>query len=273
MLRCFRVADRGTLAALPQSCYQLSLPAKGDLETASATNVGRRRRTVSSDPSAEVQERALRNDEDLDAYFLAFPEQAVYRYSGGSTPSSSHVVVNFGTGQNTTLGETIGLAGPVLDVLVSLCFRGKVGRGRPALTLFFKTSTTAAPIPRQRIEYVLWFRAGCRASADAPGVKGSSPGLVQSLMSEGLHRRCAENINSWIITRRKWTYTWKTWSLPKFATSAHFFHAWQILRRDATGGPVVTLDYKGKSPSSFTSLLFFLFFVLNFASLLQRVWL
>lgn len=135
--RCFRVADRGTLAALPQSCYQLSLPAEGDLETASATNVGRRRRTVSSDPSAEVQERALRNDEDLDAYFLAFPEQAVYRYSGGSTPSSSHVVVNFGTGQNTTLGETIGLAGPILDVLVSLCFRGNVGRGRPPLILFF----------------------------------------------------------------------------------------------------------------------------------------
>ncbi|GAA5923426.1 hypothetical protein JCM1841_003321 [Sporobolomyces salmonicolor] len=38
-----------------------------------------------------------------------------------------------------------------------------------------------------------------------------------------------------------WTYTWKSHTVNT-STSAHFFHVWQILRRDACGGPVVTLD-------------------------------
>ncbi|GAA5850636.1 hypothetical protein JCM8547_001939 [Rhodosporidiobolus lusitaniae] len=38
-----------------------------------------------------------------------------------------------------------------------------------------------------------------------------------------------------------WKYTWKG-RTSRTSTSDQFFHVWQILRRDACGGPVVTLD-------------------------------
>ncbi|GAA6001375.1 hypothetical protein JCM10207_006632 [Rhodosporidiobolus poonsookiae] len=41
-----------------------------------------------------------------------------------------------------------------------------------------------------------------------------------------------------------WRYEWKS-RTSDTSTSSHFFHMWQLLRRDACGGPVVTLDLKG----------------------------
>jgi len=41
-----------------------------------------------------------------------------------------------------------------------------------------------------------------------------------------------------------WSYTWKSFQDPATGTGNKFFHAWQLLRRDFCGGPVVTLDYK-----------------------------
>ncbi|TKA57398.1 hypothetical protein B0A53_00627 [Rhodotorula sp. CCFEE 5036] len=38
-------------------------------------------------------------------------------------------------------------------------------------------------------------------------------------------------------------YTWKSYQDPSTTSNDHFFHSWQILRRDSNGGPVVTLDY------------------------------
>ncbi|KDE08626.1 hypothetical protein MVLG_01088 [Microbotryum lychnidis-dioicae p1A1 Lamole] len=37
--------------------------------------------------------------------------------------------------------------------------------------------------------------------------------------------------------------SWRTYQSVATKTSTRFFHAWQILRRDGCGGPVVTLDY------------------------------
>ncbi|SCV72466.1 BQ2448_4003 [Microbotryum intermedium] len=37
--------------------------------------------------------------------------------------------------------------------------------------------------------------------------------------------------------------SWRTFQSATTRTSPRFFHAWQILRRDGCGGPVVTLDY------------------------------
>ncbi|GAA5861278.1 hypothetical protein JCM8547_008543 [Rhodosporidiobolus lusitaniae] len=40
-----------------------------------------------------------------------------------------------------------------------------------------------------------------------------------------------------------WRYTWKSYQDPSTSTNSHFFHSWQILRRDGDGGPVVSVDY------------------------------
>ncbi|KAM0747314.1 hypothetical protein T439DRAFT_359644 [Meredithblackwellia eburnea MCA 4105] len=41
-----------------------------------------------------------------------------------------------------------------------------------------------------------------------------------------------------------WTYKWSSYIFSGFTTNAHFLHTWQLLRRDGSGGPVLTLDYK-----------------------------
>ncbi|GAA5886198.1 hypothetical protein JCM6882_004296 [Rhodosporidiobolus microsporus] len=41
-----------------------------------------------------------------------------------------------------------------------------------------------------------------------------------------------------------WRYEWKS-RTSETSTSSKFFHVWQILRRDACGGPIITLDLKG----------------------------
>ncbi|GAA5827413.1 hypothetical protein JCM5353_001465 [Sporobolomyces roseus] len=66
------------------------------------------------------------------------------------------------------------------------------------------TSTPPPPSPRQRNEFLTW--------------PGAAAGTT-------------------------WKYTWKTYQSRSTGTTANFFHAWQILRRDACGGPVITLDY------------------------------
>ncbi|KAM0756399.1 hypothetical protein T439DRAFT_352091 [Meredithblackwellia eburnea MCA 4105] len=40
-----------------------------------------------------------------------------------------------------------------------------------------------------------------------------------------------------------WTYRWKSFVFPGFSTNGHFFHTWQLLRRDGSGGPVLWLDF------------------------------
>ncbi|GAA6005151.1 hypothetical protein JCM11491_002595 [Sporobolomyces phaffii] len=67
------------------------------------------------------------------------------------------------------------------------------------------TPTPKPPSPRQRNEFLTW-----------PGAPAGST----------------------------WRYTWKSYQAPNTSTTASFFHAWQILRRDACGGPVITLDYQ-----------------------------
>ncbi|KAM0751948.1 hypothetical protein T439DRAFT_325130 [Meredithblackwellia eburnea MCA 4105] len=66
--------------------------------------------------------------------------------------------------------------------------------------------TTSPPAPRQRIEFLSW------------------PGAVAGTT---------------------YTYQWSTYLVNGVVTTNHFFHMWQILRRDACGGPVITLDAKG----------------------------
>ncbi|SCV72467.1 BQ2448_4004 [Microbotryum intermedium] len=63
---------------------------------------------------------------------------------------------------------------------------------------------TPSVSPRQRIEFLTW--------------PGTTPNQV-------------------------WTYTWKSYQSADTKGTNNFFHAWQILRRDGCGGPVITQDY------------------------------
>ncbi|KAM0753376.1 hypothetical protein T439DRAFT_379067 [Meredithblackwellia eburnea MCA 4105] len=145
--------------------------ATGMLE--STTNSDSSRRSL---PSTE--ELAALNDDDLESYFEAFPEQAVVE--------RSDIAIS---------DEELGVTRTKRQV-TSTC-GGSGGGGA--------TGTPTPPSPRQRIEFLSW-----------PGAPANT----------------------------EWIYRWSTYLVPGVSTSAHFFHTWQVLRRDACGGPVLTLDAK-----------------------------
>ncbi|GAA5976449.1 hypothetical protein JCM10908_005504 [Rhodotorula pacifica] len=71
----------------------------------------------------------------------------------------------------------------------------------------------------------------------------NAPGLDNILASSSARQR--NEILSWpgAPSGQTWHYTWKSYQDPTTTSNNHFFHSWQILRRDGSGGPVVTLDY------------------------------
>ncbi|GAA5936179.1 uncharacterized protein JCM15063_002735 [Sporobolomyces koalae] len=199
-------------------CYTSNLGAVGNLQ--SATNpASRYRRDLSAYNPAKgdkiwaamslAERRAASNDDDLESYFQAFPDQA---------PAQ----VNRLASRRTFL-----LAATLADSLLLPCLKGKrqvatcstrvtsssTTSSGSTPTTSATTTTTAAPtvtpkpdppIPRQRNELLTW-----------PGARAGTT----------------------------WKYTWKSYQSLNTGTTSLFFHAWQILRRDACGGPVITLDY------------------------------
>ncbi|GAA5909609.1 uncharacterized protein JCM6883_004569 [Sporobolomyces salmoneus] len=128
-----------------------------------------------------AEERVAANDEDLDSYFEAFPEQA--------SMSVSHLVKRQDS-TNTT------------DTLPTST---STATSTASTTIDPTPTPTRTPSPRQRNEFLTW-----------PGAPAGST----------------------------WRYTWKSFQSTSTSTTPQFFHAWQILRRDASGGPVLTLGYQ-----------------------------
>ncbi|GAA5862578.1 hypothetical protein JCM3774_001067 [Rhodotorula dairenensis] len=71
----------------------------------------------------------------------------------------------------------------------------------------------------------------------------NAPGLNDTLASSSARQR--NEILSWpgAPSGQTWHYTWKSYQDASTTSNNHFFHSWQILRRDGNGGPVITLDY------------------------------
>ncbi|BGP16481.1 hypothetical protein JCM10213_007913 [Rhodosporidiobolus nylandii] len=152
-----------------KDCYTASLSGSGDLQSTTAASAA-----SSAKRSAwTLDDLAGHDDDDLDAYDLAFPdeEQALYGGYGELMDKRQLVLRNCSSGGS-----------------------GGGGGGPPK-----------PPSPRQRIELFTW-----------PGAKAGD----------------------------SWRFEWKS-RTSDTSTSAKFFHVWQILRRDACGGPVITLDLKG----------------------------
>ncbi|GAA5974142.1 hypothetical protein JCM21900_005962 [Sporobolomyces salmonicolor] len=154
-----------------EDCFVMNLAASGELESGGDT--ARRTRRRRTPLSLTFDERAARDDDDLEAYALAWPsaEETSPAAAEGSVERRQVVMDCSPSGGGGGGGS------------------GSGGGG-------------TAPTPRQRIELFSW-----------PGAEAATT----------------------------WTYTWKSHTVNT-STSAHFFHVWQILRRDACGGPVVTLD-------------------------------
>ncbi|GAA5987802.1 hypothetical protein JCM11641_004934 [Rhodosporidiobolus odoratus] len=117
-----------------------------------------------------AEDLAAEDDDDLDAYDIAFPDESDWGY-GDLMEKRQLVLRNCSSSGG-----------------------GGSGGGTPK-----------PPSPRQRIELFTW-----------PGARAGE----------------------------SWQYEWKS-RTSDTSTSSKFFHIWQILRRDACGGPVVTLDLKG----------------------------
>ncbi|KAI5481717.1 hypothetical protein MNV49_002943 [Pseudohyphozyma bogoriensis] len=171
----------------PASCYVMNLAATGQVETRRL----KRRNSLIFDnstiadlpilttwtpntPGLTNEEKAAADDEDLDAYFAAFPEQEQYRWAATGGVDTRRAKVKRVEGDE---GELV-----------------------PSSTLSARASKTS-----QRNEIYQW------------------PGAASG---------------------ETWQYTWTTLLRGIPSTSSHYFHSWQILRRDASGGPVVTLDWK-----------------------------
>ncbi|GAA5917280.1 hypothetical protein JCM5296_004844 [Sporobolomyces johnsonii] len=150
----------------------MNLASSGELESGGDT--ARRARTRRTPLKLTFDERAAHDDDDLEAYALAWPS------ADEASPAAEGAVERRQV---------------VMDCSPSGGGGGSGGSG--------SGGGGTAPSPRQRIELFSW-----------PGAEAATT----------------------------WAYTWKSHTMNT-STSAHFFHVWQILRRDACGGPVVTLDF------------------------------
>ncbi|GAA5976596.1 hypothetical protein JCM11641_001351 [Rhodosporidiobolus odoratus] len=151
-----------------------------------------------------AEQRALLDDEDLDAYFEAFPEQEQYRYEAltrtstfGSFKAKRQVATCDSDSNSTSTSTTA-------TVTVTSTRTLQNGSTRTVTSTTAVPTTTEVVSSRQRNEFLSW------------------PGAVAGTT---------------------WKYTWKSYQARGVSTNFNFFHAWQILRRDGCGGPVVTLDY------------------------------
>ncbi|GAA6062629.1 hypothetical protein JCM10212_000291 [Sporobolomyces blumeae] len=178
-------------------CYVSQLASSGNLQSTTKPPTRIRRDGLAAyDPAnsrhilaamSDDERRAIADDDDLDSYFRAFPEQQADRYGyvyGGRL--GKRQVATCSTKPVPTSTQTSSTA---------------TGTTSPGPTT---TPTPPPPSPRQRNEFLTW-----------PGAPAGST----------------------------WKYTWKSYQSRSTSTTSNFFHAWQILRRDACGGPVVTLDY------------------------------
>ncbi|GAA5890591.1 hypothetical protein JCM5296_004307 [Sporobolomyces johnsonii] len=184
-------------------CYISNLNATGNLQSttqANSTTAASNERRAFSDRSFTLAamsapaRKAVLDDDDLDAYFEAFPEQAPYRYpSFTDLPplQSKRDVV-----RNSSSTTTVALTTTVVPTTTTTT--------TTTTTSAAPSATTTAATLRQRNEILSW-----------PGA----------------------------LANTTWQYSWKSFQSRGTSTNPYFFHSWQILRRDAGGGPVVTLDY------------------------------
>ncbi|KAK4056764.1 hypothetical protein OIO90_002316 [Microbotryomycetes sp. JL221] len=148
-----------------KNCYSIRVGGAGtNLQSTTAT---RSKRARTFEPELSLVEQAAADDDDLESYARAFPQDYFPNFEHGSLEKRQVVL-------NCTGG-------------------GGGGNG---------TEPPPPPSPRQRVEFMSW---------------GGAP------------------------AGQTWKYTWKTRQAPT-SSSYKFNHIWQILRRDACGGAVVTLD-------------------------------
>ncbi|GAA5946341.1 hypothetical protein JCM3765_000203 [Sporobolomyces pararoseus] len=179
---------RCPVAVKISDCYISQLGAGGNLQSTTKPATREKREVVNFNATratrvwaamSPAEQRAAANDEDLESYFQAFPEQAPSR------------VNRLGKRQVQTCSTDVP---PTSTATAS---------GTSSVPT--STPTPKPPSPRQRNEFLTW-----------PGAPAGST----------------------------WKYTWKSYQSTGTSTTNNFFHSWQILRRDACGGPVVTLDYQ-----------------------------
>ncbi|GAA5921539.1 hypothetical protein JCM3775_003095 [Rhodotorula graminis] len=145
----------------PGSCYTSSLGATGNLQTttqqqylaavaASSSSAAAARKYValaaspSQDPTdsrSEAELRALQDDEDLDAYFEAFPEQEPYRFP-------NYASFQVGSPSFKAKRQVNGCGPPPPSTTVA--------PPSSTTTSAPSTTTTAAVTPRQRNELFTW---------------------------------------------------------------------------------------------------------------------
>ncbi|KAK4054394.1 hypothetical protein OIV83_000888 [Microbotryomycetes sp. JL201] len=146
-----------------QNCYTIRV---GGHNTNLQSTTAERSKRARIAPEPSLEELAAANDDDLELYDQAFPDNFFPHFEQGSLEKRQVVKNCTGT--------------------------GTPGNG---------TEPPPPPSPRQRVELLSW-----------PGA-----------------------------TTGTWKYTWKTRQATT-SSGYKFNHIWQILRRDACGGAVVTLD-------------------------------
>ncbi|GAA5919716.1 hypothetical protein JCM1841_000764 [Sporobolomyces salmonicolor] len=183
-------------------CVRRTLNATGNLQSttqASSTTAASNQRRAFTDQSFTLAamsapaRKAVLDDDDLDAYFEAFPEQAPYRYPYGQRSHQIKRAVDGSSSSTTDVAPTTTSVRTTTAVPTT-----------KTTTSAAPSATTTAATPRQRNEILSW-----------PGA----------------------------LANTTWQYSWKSFQSRGTSTNRQFFHSWQILRRDANGGPVVTLDY------------------------------
>ncbi|KAM0791459.1 hypothetical protein ACM66B_005913 [Microbotryomycetes sp. NB124-2] len=145
-----------------KNCYTIRV---GGANTNLQSTVAERSKRARIAPEPTLVDLAAADDDDLELYNQAFPQDYFPHFEEGSL-EKRQVVLN--------------------------CTGGGGGNG---------TEPPPPPSPRQRVEFLSW-----------PGA-----------------------------TTGTWKYTWKT-RHSSTSSSSKFNHIWQILRRDACGGAVITLD-------------------------------
>ncbi|BGP14334.1 hypothetical protein JCM10213_004462 [Rhodosporidiobolus nylandii] len=181
-----QLAATGNLQETTLADYDAALSSSSAAQTTSAVTWSPASGTTRTAAAQSAEQRAIYNDEDLDAYFAAFPDQEVYRYEAYSSS---------GTGGSYKAKRQVAGCDTSPSTTTSAPTSTTTGDG---------STPTETASPRQRNEIFTW------------------PGAVAG---------------------QTWKYTWKTFQTRGTSTNYNFFHAWQILRRDACGGPVITLDY------------------------------
>ncbi|KAK4699603.1 hypothetical protein P7C70_g6656, partial [Phenoliferia sp. Uapishka_3] len=187
-----------------------------------------------------AEQKAILNDDDLESYFEAFPEQEKFRHLKGAHMAKLSVVQRIGRAVSSSSSSSSSQKASSTSLSKASSSSTKASSSSTkASSSSTKASSTSSSAPsasssaavehRQRIESVLF-------TLFSPSKEPF--GLT--------FEKSQYRIFSWpgALANERWHYTWQT-SISNVSTSSRFFHAWQLLRRDLTGGPVIALDYKG----------------------------